>query len=500
MRVVSSAQMQQIEQEYFASGKASSYQLMENAAQCLLAPVLARTPKRVNIVCGAGNNAGDGLALARLLHQRAVSVSIIMLYPPEKLSADAKRNYDWATQLKIEITTDLVFDGDVVVDAILGTGLNRPLTSQLQGAVQAINTAGKYVLAVDIPTGIDGDTGKVMGACVQANETVTFTYPKIGHLLYPGRAMAGKLTVAPIGIAQQCGEYTLLDCAFLHKHLPPRNPHTHKGDYGKVAILGGSFGMVGAAKLSAMAALRAGCGLSTLVLPYEMARQAQFSLLECMCKGVGNGEHFSADCAQEILAIAQQMDCLAIGPGLGREKGLTDLVQALLAQAQIPLVLDADALFAVAQHPQMLQNAKHTPVITPHAMEFARLCNLPLQQITEDPLQHALTFAKKYNCVVLLKGSTSLVAAPDGHVALQTAGNPGMATAGSGDVLTGCVAAMLARKIPAFFAASCATYLHALAGDAAAAVVGENALIASDILQHLGAWERQSAPHEKETF
>ncbi len=470
--------------------------LMERAALAVADEVEQMAPGGiVAIACGPGNNGGDGLAAARILRLRGRDVRC---YAPVRDYKDpaAATQLDAARRCGVPITGEpgdfrQVLNGAaVVVDALFGNGLDRALEGPWREAVALINAAGLPVVAVDMPSGIDGATGHVLGAAVRASVTVTFQWAKVGHLLFPGREHTGKLAVADIGIADRAavspGEPPLhgplrvleaADCA-----LAPRRADTFKNSYGHVAVVAGSLGMEGAGALCARAALRTGAGLVSWLLP----RSADASLRPPESMAVPLPEQdggLSEAAAQPLLAALKGKNVAAIGPGLGRRDATVALIRHILSVIDIPMILDADACFAICGYPQLI--AGKDCVLTPHPGEMARLMAVDTAAVVADPLGMAQRCARLYGAVVVLKGATSVVASPDGAVTFNLTGNPGMATAGSGDALAGIIAGLAAQGQPLYEAAAKGCWIHGRAGDRASERLGQASMLSGDIIDSL---------------
>ncbi|MDD4797334.1 MAG: NAD(P)H-hydrate dehydratase [Eubacteriales bacterium] len=463
--------------------------LMERAALC----VAQALPEegRVLVFCGLGNNGADGYALARILHTRGRHV-VCFIQQPDNLKDDARMQYLAAQNVGVPMETrgarlsELLNGCDIVVDALFGTGLARPLRWPCDEIVAEINKSGKYVVSVDIPSGIDGETGRVMGCAVRAHRTVTMQFAKLGCCVFPGREYAGELIVADIGIPQALAKD--IRCALLDDgDIAPkeRRADTHKHDFGHVGVVAGSLGMAGAGALCAAAALRAGAGVVSWAVPEDIAAVSAGFAREVMTRPLlCRSGQFAPEAVPDARDFISGKSALAVGPGLGRGCA-ADFVSALAAHIGCPAVLDADALYAVAQDSDLLRRLPGETILTPHAGEMARLAGCTTQEILERPLDYARQYAAQHQVVVVLKGATTVIAAPDGQTALNTAGNAGMATAGSGDVLCGVIAAFLAQGLPAFAAACAGCRLHSRAGDAAERGTGMVALTAGDIIDAL---------------
>jgi hydroxyethylthiazole kinase-like uncharacterized protein yjeF len=463
--------------------------LMERAALAVAEHVMADYPGMpVLVACGPGNNGGDGLAAARILHMKGVPVSCYAPYKEHK--GDALTNLHAARNAGVRFIENLdeaikPAEGRVVVDALFGTGLGSDIAGRWAEIVEAVNASGRPVVAVDIPSGIDGETGHIRGAAVKAASTVTFQFAKIGHYLYPGREYAGKLIVTDIGIADDEGlreRRRVLD--WEDAVYPERKADSHKGDYGHVAVVAGSLGMLGAGALCARAAMRGGAGLVTWLVPESLAIPASELVLEAMLLPVPDegGRLTAARSGQAVLEALKGRDAAVVGPGLSRNSGTVELIRNILNRIDIPMVVDADALFAVSGYTGLEPSANR--VLTPHAGEMARLMGRGVADVQAGPLGAVRECAERFGCAAVLKGSTTLVASGR-EVAFNLTGNPGMATGGAGDVLAGLTGALLAQGFHPFEAASRACWIHGRAGDIAAARKGQTGLVAGDIAECL---------------
>lgn len=441
-----------------------------------------RIGKRVLVLAGGGNNGGDGFAIGRLLMQEGFAVDFFLAGPEEKVSELTALQIASVKAYGGKVRRTLP-DGeyDIVVDALLGVGISRELTGIYQEAVEYINRADAFVLAADIPSGIHADTGAVMGTAVHADVTVTFGFRKMGLFLYPGTRHAGKLVCAQIGITPE----SFLDhfpCHFTfteppQKLMPVRPAEGNKGTFGKVLLLAGSEGMAGAAVLAGKGAFAAGCGMVKIVTPVCNRDILQETLPEAMVTA-------------DIRESAKWADVVAAGPGLSAGKEAGEQLRWLIENTVQPLLLDADAINLLAADSTLqkrlcrLQNnpgSARKLVLTPHPGELARLQGCSVKEVLADPSGMALTWAKRLQAVVVCKGARTFAAAPDGRIYVNGSGNSGMATAGSGDVLTGIAAALAACEEDIFSAVCVAVYLHGLAGDKAAHMKSEYSMKAGDI-------------------
>jgi ADP-dependent NAD(P)H-hydrate dehydratase / NAD(P)H-hydrate epimerase len=521
MKILSAAEMREVDRLTTEKFGIPSLLLMEAAAERTVEAVERRSgslsSKRVLVVCGRGNNGGDGAAIARQLHSRGAQVNLLMIGRISDTRGDALGNLQVAAALAsipkstlrlVEVETGERFRlearsqvYDVVIDAIFGTGLARPASGIFEEAIECVNELRlkTLVVAVDMPSGAASDSADLIGPTVRAHLTVTFTAPKIANVLPPAADFAGELIVAPIGspnelLATSGSQLTLVDRTIVSSWLAEsrRSPHANKGDVGKVLVIAGSRGKTGAACLVGEAALRAGCGLVTVATPRSCQPVLASHLIsECMTEALVETPSGSVavEAVDLALAAAAERDVVAVGPGLGAvEKSTRAFVRSVVVLRQRPMVLDADALNSLAPWAPDLRGSEELPLIlTPHPIEMVRLVGKQIAKVVRNRIDIAREFATEHHVILVLKGSKTVVAAPDGEVYVNPTGNAGMATGGSGDVLTGIIAGLLAQKPDdAIGATIAAVYLHGLAGDIAASRRGTRSMIASDISAHLG--------------
>ncbi|OGG03489.1 MAG: hypothetical protein A3F83_08990 [Candidatus Glassbacteria bacterium RIFCSPLOWO2_12_FULL_58_11] len=484
--------------------------LMESAGRAV-AQAIREFPatsslKRPLVLCGKGNNGGDGFVVARALQGHSASgfPRIILCGKVNELSGDAALMARVAVNCGIKVieldehnlhllAAELAAC-DMVVDALLGSGAGGAPHGLIARVIETLQEYQPVVVAVDSPSGVEMDSGQVPGAAVTAVLTVTFGFEKIGHRFYPGRSRCGKVLVADIGFPEAA--LSGIDCklfvcepADIRHRLPVRRADSHKGDYGKVLVVGGSTGLTGAAVMAAEAALVAGAGMVTAGVPQSLNPVFEAKLTEAMTlplPDTGNG-FLAAKGLDKVLEFLTGMDVLALGPGLGRDEETVKFARGLArAAVKLPVVIDADGLNAFAAEPSTLEAFGGTVVITPHPGEMARLCGSSVEMVRSEPVKVAREFAESHGVVVALKGPPTVVAGPGGRAVINPTGGPAMAKAGSGDVLTGIIAGLLAQGLEPFDAAFCGSYLHGLAGDIAAGELGPYSVVAGDILARIG--------------
>lgn len=480
--------------------------LMENAASALAGETLRAFPeaRRVVVVCGPGNNGGDGFACARLLAESGVDVALYCLAESSSYRGDPAANLERAQASGLEAVSLASRSGspfrlfeddlrlaDVVVDALFGTGLSRGLTGRAARAVVAIEAAGRPVVAADLPSGLSADAGEVLGVVVRAAVTVAFGAAKYCHVLPPARALCGRVVVRDIGISRRLLERArsrtrLVEAADVARLFPPRRSDSNKGDFGKMGVMAGSRGKAGAAVLAARGALRAGAGLVTMFCPESIETVAVTALPEAMTRAFPDEEGAFALEAAEPLAKALAsagLDAVVAGPGLSTGEGIREALRLLL-RSRLPLVCDADALNAFAGEAGAFSRRSPT-ILTPHPGEAGRLLGISTADVQKDRIGAATRLARASRAVVVLKGEGTLIATPAGRVSVNPTGTPLLSTAGSGDVLAGAIGALLASGLPAEDAAIAAVWIHGAAAEKLAERLGDAGLLTSELADAL---------------
>ena len=489
--LVTAAEMQGLDRHTIGELGVPGEVLMESAGRALVAPVLAlrresrRQGRLIRVLCGCGNNGGDGFVLVRHLVAEGVEAEAVLLGDPKRLPRDAASNWDRLARIngmrriidlnntKIDWAT-IFAESSVVVDALFGIGLKREISGPFAEVVNACNTAhagGLPVLSVDMPTGIATNTGAVLGTAIEADHTITISQPKIGLVLEPGASHAGRITVARIGIVDADSERLPRVDAWDERaavaRLPPRGRAGHKGSFGHVLVIAGSTGKTGAGVLCARAALRAGAGLATLAHPVGLEAELAALPVEVMSTPVAATAdgRFARAGEKAIEELVASRDVVALGPGLDQDPETVDLVRRLVAGIDLPLVIDADGLNALVDHLDRLHDRRAATVLTPHPGEAARLLRCTAGELNADRVAAARALAHKAKAVVILKGARTVIADPTGRALITPTGGPSLATGGTGDVLTGIVAALLASGCDAFEAAGLAAWWHGAAAD-----------------------------------
>jgi hydroxyethylthiazole kinase-like uncharacterized protein yjeF len=473
--------------------------LMENAGEALyfvLLQAFGIKDKKFLVFCGIGNNGGDGFVIARKIHSNGGTVKVFILGDQSKYKGAAKINLDIVSRLPIEVQTvesveaikTDVYHCDAMVDAIFGTGLARDVGGLYRDVIELVNASGKPVFSADIPSGVNGDTGKVMGIAVKANFTVTFGLPKIGNLLFPGYDLCGKLYVTHISFPPSLYNTTAMKIETNDPvKLPPRDKNGHKGDFGQVLFIAGASSYFGAPYFAALSFLKAGGGYARLAAPESMTPfiANKGSEIVFVPQRQTRSGSISLENKSALLALSDKMDMVVLGPGLSLEEETQQLVRALAAEINKPLLLDGDGLTALCAHLDIIKERKAETILTPHLGEMSRITKKAVSEIDTNKIDILQRTAKDLNAMIVLKGAHSLIGCPDERIFINMSGNPGMATAWAGDVLTGTIAAMFGLGLPLEDAVRKGVFMHGFSGDLAAEDIGEDGITAQDILDYL---------------
>ena len=502
MKILTAAEMRETDRVTSERFGVASHDLMEKAGGAVARFVLSRYPaaSRIGVICGKGNNGGDGFVAARKLHEAGLAVRVILLAEPKELHGDAAQMFAKlpvapvlarsSAELKQEAART-VFDSDVLVDAILGTGFRLPVSGLYAEAIAELNASSVPVVAVDIPSGADAEVmGEQVGSVARADAIVTFTAPRPAHVF--GGLTQGTTSISPIGSPEEAIvsslQLNLITPAEIAPLITPRPAASNKGNFGHVLVIGGSLGKSGAAAMAGMATLRSGAGLSTVAVPKSILATVAGFHPELMTEPLAETKSgsISLRALRGLDKLAEGKTVLAVGPGISRITETSKLVRALVKQQGLPMVLDADGLNAFAGRTFELNGKGRSLVITPHPGEMARLLGSTVAAVQRDRIGIARAFARKHQVIVVLKGHRTLIADPSGAIWVNTTGNPGMATGGTGDILTGMVAGLVAQNPKRVLeAVIAAVYLHGLAGDVAREQMGEHSLVATDLLPAL---------------
>lgn len=520
MKVVTAEEMRDIDRKAIKKYGIPSAVLMERAGLAVALRIKDLfKPHKTIVLSGGGNNGGDGIAIARNLYNWGWNVKVLLLAKQDRLSKDCLAQYKIARNsgVPVEFTTKITdkdVHGALLVDAIFGTGLSKDIKGEAAEIISFLNSSEAKVVSVDIPSGISSDNGQIMGEAVMADYTVTFGFPKLGHLLYPGAEYTGKLFVEDIGFPKDLLTSEKLNTELIEKEqvsllLPERQKYSHKGNYGHVLVVAGSKGKTGAALMCAKACFRAGAGLVTIGVPESIVNTFQSRVTEEMILPLpdkGNGT-LAANASEKIMDfLNEKADVLAIGPGLSLTDDIRAILKSIVLRSTAPMVIDADGINALIGAGDVFKRAKAPIILTPHSGEMARLLQKTVQSlklkvksseklktqnselitmIEKDRVNTAITFAKRAGIYLVLKGVPTIISEPEGRAFINPTGNPGMATAGVGDVLTGMIAGLLGQGFNPLQASILGVYIHGFAGDKASAKVGEHSLIASDIIREI---------------
>jgi len=504
MEIVTTAEMREIDRATSQRFGVPSLALMENAGTAVAEFVVSRYPsaERIGVICGKGNNGGDGFVAARKLKASGKEVRVVLLAEPAELRGDAAEMFAKlpvapvivrsSEELKRE-QAGAVFESEVLLDAILGTGFKPPVSGLYAEAIRLLNASSAPVVAVDIPSGADADVmGEQTGAVARADAVVTFTAPRPAHIF--GRLTDGPTVVAPIGSPDEAIvsslQLNLITAREVAPLLGPRPLAANKGSFGHVLVIGGSVGKAGSVAMAGMAALRTGAGLSTVATPKSVLATVAGFHPEVMTEPLDETDAGTistrALASGAVDALIKGKTVLAVGPGISRNPETSEFVRSLVVKTKTPLVLDADGLNAFEGRASELNGKGRSLVITPHPGEMARLTGSTVAAVQRDRINIARTFAREHELIVVLKGHRTLIAQPDGMVWVNTTGNPGMATGGTGDILTGMVGGFIAQNPQRIAeAVIAAVHLHGLAGDVARESTGEHSLVATDLVKAL---------------
>jgi len=507
MKVLNSTQMRSVDKKAIDGLGIIGPILMENAGAEISRAITKRFPqignKSVSIICGKGNNGGDGFVVARHLFNKGCRPSIILLAKKEDLRGDAELNGRIADKMGLPITEvadekkwenvrGKIMDSDIIVDAIFGTGLTKPVRGRYIKVIEDINQSDSYKVAVDIPSGISSDRFQLIGPCIKANLTVTMAAPKIPHVFPPAEEYMGELVIADISAPSFLFDDESLPMEFVEKeslmpYFRKRENNAHKGTYGHLFILSGSLGKTGAAAMAGKAALEMGAGLVTVGTPQSCLPIVARSMMELMTEALPETSEWtlSEKALEKTKDLLKGKDAVLIGPGISTHESTSRFIMSLLPSIKVPALLDADALNILSSDPEILKSISSPVVVTPHPGEFARMVRTSTKEVVEKKLDLAPEFAHEYGVYVVLKGYRTIVATPDKKIFINPTGNPGMASGGSGDVLSGMIASSIMQGEDFLKAVLASVYVHGLSGDMAVKKIGEKSLVAGDIINFL---------------
>jgi hydroxyethylthiazole kinase-like uncharacterized protein yjeF len=475
--------------------------LMENAGNAAFYAIEKEMhgveEKKFVVFAGTGNNGGDGFVVARKLASSGASVSLFLLGDPAKIRGAALENYNRLNSFPIErytikffdrITEMNIFRCDAIIDAIFGIGISREIKGIYKEIIEGINISGKTVFSIDIPSGINGDTGEIMGTAVKANYTITFGLPKRGLFIYPGADFTGKLYISHISYPPSL--YNSEDIKVqinIPIKIPERENDTHKGNFGKALFVSGGGNYLGAPYFSSMAFLKTGGGLSYLATPKSLSPfiVSKASEVVALPMDETNEKTLSLKSLQKILEFTEKVDIVSIGSGITLDEETQELSREIIKNTNKPIIIDGDGLTSISKNKEIIKNRTAPTILTPHLGEFSRLVDKSISEIKLKKIEFLQQYAEELNAVIILKGAFTLIGLPDKRVFVNTSGNPGMATAGSGDVLTGTIAAMYGIGLSIEGATRTGTFLHGLAGDLLINSIGQDGITATEILNNL---------------
>lgn len=485
MKLYTSEQAKLIDKTTIEKYKIPGMILMENAGMSLADEIEKRYCGKIIAVCGKGNNGGDASVAIRHLFTRGFECALLLLCDENDLSGDAKTAFEMAKNIGVPICFKADFSNyDVIIDGIFGIGLSGEPKGVYKEYIDYVNQSGAKVVSVDVPSGGDAGTGNVFGTCIRADLTVTFGMAKTGHFCYPLRDYVGELVIKPISFApidMECDAQTIEEI-----EIPEVPEFSHKGTQGKLFVLSGSVGMTGAATLNCMSAMHSGCGVVTLGIPKSLNHIMEEKLTEVMTLPLEETDGvLSAKALPKITETAEKYNAVLCGSGLSVTEDTKEIVKNLILNYKKTLVLDADALNSLSGVAEILKKRAGETIITPHIGEMARLTGLTAEEVSRDTVSYARDFAKEYKVTVVLKSAHTVIASPDGKVYINTFGNGGMATAGSGDVLAGAVASYAVQGFDMLKSAIYGVYVHAKAGDKVMKKFGKRFITASDIIANL---------------
>jgi len=504
MYLVTAGEMREIDRQTIESYGLPSRILMENAGlgatRILLKKFKNLINKKVGIVAGRGNNGGDGFVIARYLAKKGIHITIYLLAKKSMFKGDAAENLKILAPLDITVIevsnqksllkhTNSMLHQDIWIDAILGTGLKSDVKGFLKKIIEFINSFKKPVFSLDLPSGLNADTGQPCGACIQAHTTATFAFAKTGHLIFPGAIYSGNIEIVDIGIPKHIVEKIepkqfLLTHELISSALQKRSPEAHKGATGHLLILAGSTGKTGAAAMTATSAMHSGAGLVTLGIPKSLNNILEGLVIEAMTIPLPEAEGGMLDerSLDKIIKLMVDKKCLALGPGLGNASGTKQLVIKIIQKCRIPIIIDADGLNSLIDNTDILKNLKNPIILTPHPGEMSKLIEKPVSFIQKNRISCARKFAKNFKVHVVLKGARTIIAHPDGKVFINPTGNPGMAAGGMGDVLTGIIAGFVTQGYSPEAAIHIGVYLHGATADILAKDIGPFGFLATEIM------------------
>ena len=506
MKILNQQEMRHLEEIAIEDFRMTSRLLMENAGRSIFDYIkdLNKEFSKVIILCGLGNNGGDGFVLARQLYNRDIPFEIFVIGDADKIKGDALSNLDILRKLEVDINTiedkfkirsleQIIDKNDLIIDAILGIGIKGPVRELSSEVIEVINSLYNTVISVDLPSGVNSDTGTIENIAVKADATITLGLPKFGNILFPGANYNGDLKIGHVGISPKIADAIasktfIITKKMIKEYIPKRTADSHKGTYGKASVIAGSRGLSGAAILTCLAALNSGVGIMELFIPESIDLIISTKVVEIITRPLKETPNGLIDLSSitSVVKGIEASNVVAIGPGCGNSNELFELLKQIINASESPIVIDADGLNALSKNIEVLKDSKSKIVLTPHLGEMSRLVDRPIEEIKKDKINIVKDFTKEYNVILVLKGARTIVGLPSGEIYINVNGNSGMATAGSGDILTGLIASLIAQGVAPDKAALLGVFIHGYSGDLVAKEKGEYGMLAEDIVKSIG--------------
>lgn len=506
MKVLTKEEMRTLEKIAIDDYQMTSRLLMENAGRSIFDYInrLDQNFSKVIILSGLGNNGGDGFVLARQLYNNDIPFELFVIGNPEKIKGDALLNLQILQKLDVHINSvedkykirsleKIIDKNDLIIDAILGIGMEGPVRELASEVIEVVNSLYNFVISIDLPSGVNSDTSEIENIAVEADLTVSLGIPKFGNILFPGVKNNGKLVVGNVGISPKISELLdtrnfILTEEAIRDYIPKRVADSHKGTYGKAAVIAGSRGLSGAAILTCLAALNSGIGVIELFMPESIDLIISTKVVEIITKPLKETQKGTIDLSSiaEVVQGIEESDVVAIGPGCGNSNEIFELVKQIINNSSSPVVIDADGLNALSKNIEVLKESKSQIILTPHLGEMSRLIDKSIEEIKKDKINIVKEFTKEYNVILVLKSARTIIGLPNGEIYININGNSGMSTAGSGDILTGIIASLIAQGVEPEKAALLGVFIHGYSGDLVAEEKGEYGMLAEDIVKSIG--------------
>jgi len=506
MKILTQQEMRKLEKIAIDDYQMTSRLLMENAGRSIFDYIrsLNQNFSKVIILSGLGNNGGDGFVLARQLYNKDIPFELFIIGDAEKIKGDALLNLNILKKLDVDINMiedkykirsleQIIDKNDLIIDAILGIGINGPVRELASEVIEVINSSHNMVISIDLPSGVSSDAATIENIAVKADATVTLGLPKFGNILFPGANYNGNVVVGDVGISAKIADAIesrtfIITRKLIKEYIPKRIADSHKGTYGKASVIAGSRGLSGAAILTCLAALNSGVGIIELFIPESIDLIISTKVVEIITKPLKETPNGLLDLSSisSVVKGIEESDVVAIGPGCGNSNELFELVKQVINTSNSPVVIDADGLNALAKNIEVLKDNKSQIVLTPHLGEMSRLINQPIEEIKRNKINIVKEFSKEYDVILVLKGARTIIGLPSGEIYININGNSGMSTAGSGDILTGLIGSLIAQGVEPDKAALLGVFIHGYSGDLVAEEKGEYGMLAEDIVKSIG--------------